>query len=863
MIKKLVSVVLLFILCISAASCTKPVLPEPTEPTTPAAEYTDGKWTMVKTGSSVTAANYFVTENGAKADGGTDDSGAINETLKKAGSAGGGVVYMPAGTYCLNSPLSVPENVTLCGDFVSPASRKTPGEGTLLLANKTEQTMSRPLIDLGNNSSVCGVSVFYPDQTGTSFIKYPATVSQTSGKSASVKDLAVLNGWDGLVFDSPECETLTVENVYLTVLHSGISATRYSVKATLRNISVTPSYWINYGMTAEEADMLRVYLRSGLTAVRLSGTGNAFVRSVTTDMANCGLLIEQPYSSTGKILVSSSLFANSAHALDIKECSVSGIAFAGCVFKGLSESGTSGVYMDKNFLSSAVFTECTFEGKSESCVESAGRGRLSFTGCRFDGWRQQAIKSNDIAFSVTNCSFGSMGTVQQSGANTVSLYTLDFLRDMPENANGLTYIKTAENDYSYNFPGKILSEVSYPGTPGRIFYLQDYTEDELHGDITYLLRDALADAEKAGGGIIFIPPGTYKIANGITVGPNIRIQGSGADMKNPLSTVIQTSLSPSGNTNVFTLSDNSGLCDIAIRFTVEPPSATSNPDLSSYSSAAVAGISASGIYLNNVRTSGAATGFYFTDCTDINLKNIGGSALVTGIKIENCNDADLQDITFNDSYSSENVSVLQQTRFRAVAVSGGSEIRIENLDHTNGDYTIRLESDSVPVVPDEYSLVICGVFSEKVYAAVSVDRYDSAAIVNVASAPEIFSQNAYHLHSLSTNTGRILLVNLIGSGTVSGAWNIRNGSVFIIGNIISSAGSTMLRTANGNVRVIGSMFLDNSCSYHVEADTGLVFLTGNLINSTATFDGLNKTYLRRYIRSEATYADELNLKQAD
>ena len=60
--------------------------------------------------SNVKASTY-----GAKGDGSTDDAAAIQKALTAAKEAGGGIVYLPPGTYIVKSTLKIDNNVTLMG----------------------------------------------------------------------------------------------------------------------------------------------------------------------------------------------------------------------------------------------------------------------------------------------------------------------------------------------------------------------------------------------------------------------------------------------------------------------------------------------------------------------------------------------------------------------------------------------------------------------------------------------------------------------------------------------------------------------------------------------------------------------------
>jgi len=59
---------------------------------------------------------FNVHDFGAKGDGSNDDTFALRRALEKAGAKGGGLVYLPAGTYVVTGKLVVPEYVTICGE---------------------------------------------------------------------------------------------------------------------------------------------------------------------------------------------------------------------------------------------------------------------------------------------------------------------------------------------------------------------------------------------------------------------------------------------------------------------------------------------------------------------------------------------------------------------------------------------------------------------------------------------------------------------------------------------------------------------------------------------------------------------------
>jgi polygalacturonase len=63
----------------------------------------------------LSASFYNVKDFGARGNGKTPDSHAINNAIEKAASAGGGTVYFPAGTY-LSYSIRLKSNITLFFD---------------------------------------------------------------------------------------------------------------------------------------------------------------------------------------------------------------------------------------------------------------------------------------------------------------------------------------------------------------------------------------------------------------------------------------------------------------------------------------------------------------------------------------------------------------------------------------------------------------------------------------------------------------------------------------------------------------------------------------------------------------------------
>ncbi len=140
---------------------------------------------------------------GARGDGASDETAAFQRALDSAHSAGGGTVYAPPGRYLFRGVLSVPNGVTLRGSYCCVPShtgfrdrtQPKPGDdGTALFATAGRgKEDGEPFITLNTNSSIAGLTIYYPEQvTDAAPIAYPWTIAMR-GKNPAAFDLELVN----------------------------------------------------------------------------------------------------------------------------------------------------------------------------------------------------------------------------------------------------------------------------------------------------------------------------------------------------------------------------------------------------------------------------------------------------------------------------------------------------------------------------------------------------------------------------------------------------------------------------------------------------------------------------------------------
>lgn len=747
------------------------------------------------------AANFFPTLIGAKGDGINDDTAAIQQALDLAEAQGGGTVYLPAGIYRLTAPLQVGESVALRGDYVPESAKRQESSATVLLAENTDAIRQSALLFLEPGAILRGLTIRYSNQNALSPNDYPETVRCTSDNT--VQELTLCNSIIGIAADGSQ--NLQIRTISMTALRQGISLTEGTGSLTLDKINITPVCWLNEKeFDSSQTEPLLQSIQENLTGIKIQGGfGQVHLSEIRIANANRGIVLEQAAGSIGSVQLREAEISDTFLPLQINCLPTGGMTASGCTFAAAGIYSDSCVQLGNELEQPVIFTECIFSGRPETAIRAASHALLTLNYCTFETTRTTWIESDSDTFISVASRFLAGSSQVHLGQNALGL--LYSHPDIEESSTLLFSVPASQTVTVSPVTLPVLPEFIRQKT-APVFLAESYGLSRESENNAEALNQAMAAAEAAGGGIVFLPEGTYQFTQAISVPQNVLLAGVSSRQGTYVTRLVFSSVPIDFLVN---LQNNAGLWNLIV----------AGDNLSQ--SAGVYSES-NGITLSGFATEQVHVGLYLSGAENVQVRNCTLRGIAIGLETEH----------------TKNLTVLYSVieGDQATVFRGASNTLLFNcmLSGTASGMILQNETKL------ETTLQGTGLYIRASGEGISVLSCTSAVLTDTL----LESNGGTGIKCAAEHTGSVSLQNLIFIGSAILPLETAGGKTTLNACLFSAPTEDhFFRAAGRELTISSSIFAFPPPEEYGTAEEGTTVLSANLLGANRQFEGIETEYL--------------------
>ena len=469
---------------------------------------------------------------GAKGDGVTDDTVAFQKALAYAGAKEGGTVFVPAGKFAIRGNLTIPNGVTLQGDAPTVSADKAV-EGTLLLAYAGRgDANGKPFITMDSASALANCSIYYPEQTMGDITPYPWTIRQGGHYGIAVTNVRLVNSYQGIgMFYTNSLQN--IRGVVGTALKTGLILDGNVDICRVENVNFTPDSWLNSGLCdTADAQNLHTYLYENATAFKFEHVDWTYVTDIAAKGYHVALGNSKPTTREADNSPNGHVYN-----VNFEDCFIGYHAqyvnpIGMMITKGTIEA-TIPVWATEGFVTSFSLNGLHLIANGGACVYNQGTGVITVEDCRLTGsGSAPGIAMKNGTISATNVAFEQCSPHIQA-ADGVTATATNCMTEKTLTCDGT--VKAVWDDSLVVADTSLVSTYDYNQeavtfTAGDAFVdltREPYCADTTNTwDIGALLQVALNDVAKAGGGVVYLPSGRYRLDTNVTVPAGVELKGS-------------------------------------------------------------------------------------------------------------------------------------------------------------------------------------------------------------------------------------------------------------------------------------------------------------------------------------------------
>ena len=364
----------------------------------------------IMAGSSVYAvqpSRISVMDYGAKGDGVTDDTAAFTAAMN-AVAENGGTVDVPVGNYMIKTHISVPSNVTLQGVWSIPTAFSEMKGSTLLAIEGAGSETGTPFITLNLNSTIKGLTVYYPNQDPKKIIPYPWCVASGGGDNPSIIDCLLVNPYQGVDFGTHNSGRHYIRGLYGQPLRRGIFVDKCYDVGRIENVH----FWTFWKWDEESG--IREWMWKNSEAFIFARTDWEYVFNTFVFGYKVGykFIAGKDGPCNGNFV---GIGADAANiSILVEDAQRSGLLITNGEFVAFADDKPCEVVVKDTCKGPVQFTNCAYWGSSDQIARIAGQSAVTFNACNFNGWNRNcdntpAIEQTGGNLIVTGCTFKEIG----------------------------------------------------------------------------------------------------------------------------------------------------------------------------------------------------------------------------------------------------------------------------------------------------------------------------------------------------------------------------------------------------------------------------------------------------------------------
>ena len=499
--------------------------------------------------------SYNVMEYGADNTGTTDNADIIQTLLDKMGPSSngsgqnnGGILFFPAGKYLVNKSIRLPKGVTIRGEWKQP-TKGAAIEGTIIMTmlgrgldselNKDYELYS--LIRMEPSSCVKDLAFWYPEQNAGNIVAYPPTIlygrrGHWGNDYCTVQNVTLINSYDGIVFTQDGIGGApNAYNIYGTPLRKGIEIDNIAEVGRIEGADFSPEYWAGSGLAGAPNGntSFKEWLRNNASGVVMRRNDWTYCSRLKVEGYKIGFhaiktryqpgLNDKPNGQnydfslvdcTYGIYASDPQYTGVMfHKINIKDCDY-GVYFPATAENTFQITGASinakkyAIRSEKGSATRMLFDQCTIASGE---IEVLG-GSLMLTDSDINNKTPQVKIGLDARAIIVGNRSDKEFDIQN---NSMFKCRIDHT---PLNNPRIP-------SFPYQDPWTIKQK------PNRMeLYLATSSEfgaqPNTNTDNTQAIQNALNKAAADGGGIVYLPPGKYRINTSLTIPTGVELKGA-------------------------------------------------------------------------------------------------------------------------------------------------------------------------------------------------------------------------------------------------------------------------------------------------------------------------------------------------